>query len=413
MKAKPQDHDESVRAPDDIEHLIEHWPKRATKAGGLQFSELRHACYDGDVGVVSTWLAGGGHVDSRGEEPKRPSECGPGGDAPSKMMHDKTMLMITSSRGHDLCVSTLLEHNADPNLRDDSDRTAMQIAAQRGHAAVVQLLCLASTETLWNAMADAEARDHTECVAVMREHAVRLQIVARCTPPGARTPLPEAVAIAAVQGATSTMMTWLDAGGHIDAQASSTGCSLLACVCMADTESVEAVNLLISRGAAIDLQNARGKTPLMLSAWSGHALIASRLLAAEAAAEAVAQEAAEAAEASEAAELAATAVEEATEMEVDAAAPCGRAPEEEEVMAALAAAAKAVEESFAAACSEALHEPLPRLSMAPPQSAPPSAPRPPPPPPLSSSDHLTQQLKRADSLVEREESFAAPSQRAA
>ena len=231
---------------------------------------------DSDMTRASAWIAPGGPVDDAGAFRERPPphNVAGGDDAPLEEKCGVTMLMITSWYGHIDCVNCLLELNADPTLRDASGQTALLIAARRGHAAVVQRLCLASTKVqFWEAMADAEARGHAECVTVMREHAAREQVDVIGSP----LTLPYAVATATIQGLTSTMRGWLDAGGHINAQERLHGTTLLACVCMCDQELIGDIDLLIRRGASIDLKDKRGHSPLELSSINGHARITARL----------------------------------------------------------------------------------------------------------------------------------------
>ena len=89
----------------------------------------------------------------------------------------------------------------------------------------------ASIESLWEAMADAEARGYLECVLIMRDHVVKYQTEAR-------TPLnlPYAIATAVVRNLSHTWRSWLDAGGHVDGQLTSIGSTLLACKSQPDIE---------------------------------------------------------------------------------------------------------------------------------------------------------------------------------
>ena len=95
-------------------------------------------------------------------------------------------------------------------------------------------------------------------------------------PPGE---LPGEVFDAACKGDEAAVEAWLDGGGHVDARMleedGAGGTLLLASAC---NGSLRMVELLLSRGASPDIQNALGCTALMGAAFEGDVAVVRRLL---------------------------------------------------------------------------------------------------------------------------------------
>ena len=99
--------------------------------------------------------------------------------------------------------------------------------------------------------------------------------------------LPGDVYDAAYGGDTAVVEAWLDGGGHVDArlneEGGAEGTLLLAATCVHPTRTHSPmIELLLRRGAAVDLQNQIGWTALMGASFEGNLAVARRLLQANA-----------------------------------------------------------------------------------------------------------------------------------
>ena len=93
--------------------------------------------------------------------------------------------------------------------------------------------------------------------------------------------LPEPVLGAAVEGEAQAVAAWLDEGGGVDARyAEQAGVTLLMAVAYGGQEAM--VQMLLQRGASVNLQNSGGITALIAAATSGHTTIVQVLLDAKA-----------------------------------------------------------------------------------------------------------------------------------
>tara|TARA_B100000768_G_scaffold175414_1_gene186792 strand:- start:90 stop:959 length:870 start_codon:yes stop_codon:yes gene_type:complete len=93
-------------------------------------------------------------------------------------------------------------------------------------------------------------------------------------PPGE---LPGDVYDAACDGDAAAVEAWLDGGGHVDAPLIEDG-SVTSTLLMVSARNLPMVELLLSRGAALDVQNDLGWTALISAAFEGNVAAARRLL---------------------------------------------------------------------------------------------------------------------------------------
>ena len=125
--------------------------------------DVRRAAANGDLAKVTAWLDGGGAVNAMHDSPVLPDRR-------------RTLLMISSRKGHERFVTTLLQRGASVNLQDANGATALMMAAGAGHALVVRRLLWAGASpficngTGYSAEQIAEEALHGECVATIKTH---------------------------------------------------------------------------------------------------------------------------------------------------------------------------------------------------------------------------------------------------
>lgn len=94
----------------------------------------------------------------------------------SRSLHGRTALHIAASKGHAECVRALLGFGAEKDARTDARFTSLHVAAQRGHLAVVQVLlevgCDAGAKTRQDELALhlAAAKGHTEVLEFLLQN---------------------------------------------------------------------------------------------------------------------------------------------------------------------------------------------------------------------------------------------------
>ena len=88
--------------------------------------------------------------------------------------------------------------------------------------------------------------------------------------------VPDAVRIAFAGGDVTGLKAWLNAGGDIDARVEGADLTLL--VGAAYNGNVQQTDILIDRGADVNLQLGEGMTPLMVAASQGYPSVVERLL---------------------------------------------------------------------------------------------------------------------------------------
>ena len=215
--------------------------------------------------TVVAWLVAGGHADATAT-------------------HDEhegfTMLMLAALGGHAEIVDTLLERNAAIDLTCDycdyCKRSALELAAMKGHTDVALRLCLAGSKNVFLAINIAERFGHVDTVCELSMHIKRVHASLWNE---AGEELPKEVASAAADGLEATVLAWVEGGGYVNATLSAEegtkDKTLLHFACENNRASI--VSLLIKHNADTNLQDSHGVSPLIESAARGHASIVSRL----------------------------------------------------------------------------------------------------------------------------------------
>ena len=245
---------------------------------------LSNALSGRDVAEIAAWLDGGGEVD-----------CG----WADKQVHDVTMLMhACQTADHLPCVDLLLERGANVNLRDSPDGcTALMRAASRGHATVVRRLLRAgaqldlSTPSGLTALKMAKKQGHHECVSILREHVASKAAradegAASGSAQGGKmgwSTIPPPLARGLQKSDVAEMGAWLNdhvnGGGKVDCGWAENGVhDMTTLMCACQTGCLPFVDLLLERGASVNLLDSDGCTALMHAAGFGHAAIVRRLL---------------------------------------------------------------------------------------------------------------------------------------
>ena len=93
--------------------------------------------------------------------------------------------------------------------------------------------------------------------------------------------LPNGVVVAAKEGDTARVVAWLDGGGHVDAtwdllNGALSGVTMLMCAGFGGHTPL--LDVLLERGASVDLQNSYGMSALTAAAYHGHLAVVQRLL---------------------------------------------------------------------------------------------------------------------------------------
>ena len=90
--------------------------------------------------------------------------------------------------------------------------------------------------------------------------------------------LPKEAALAAAEGDEAALLAWLDSGGRVNACGAGDVSGLSALMGAAQFGHERVVDLLLQRGADVNLQDSKGVTALMGAASQGHAAVVLRLL---------------------------------------------------------------------------------------------------------------------------------------
>ena len=217
------------------------------------------AAQRGLINTALTWIEAGGDINATGADP--------GGNK-------VTMLMLASNGGHLQLVDTLIGFGrASIDFKTARhEPSAIVLATARGHTAIVQRLCDAGSEDLFHAMVRAEQHDRVPIINVLSTHIKKVQ-ASRWS--GEQL---NSMAVAAGEGLEATVLAWIEGGGSVDATYSYKSVkdiTLLHFACGDNQPSI--VDLLIKHGADTNLQDSGGDSPLMTSAFQGHASIVSRL----------------------------------------------------------------------------------------------------------------------------------------
>ena len=214
-------------------------------------------------------------------------------DLPSNL--GATALMNAACHGHFSILLVLLRHSANPNFQGNTGVTALMLAAgsakvREGQEACVKALLRAKANTELieiagdTALLLAEAKGHTAIAQLIRRHAAPPQRAAAspAAPPDTGEPevsspasLPVEIHQSAKRGELQKVVKWLRKGGPVDAFGSATACGgQITTATLLQTAGgwghLEMVEVLLERGASVDLQSKLGVTALMNTAGGGH-----------------------------------------------------------------------------------------------------------------------------------------------
>ncbi|XP_059217034.1 protein TANC2 isoform X6 [Stomoxys calcitrans] len=199
----------------------------------------------------------------------------------TEFMGDATILCIAAYEGIVPMVSLLLEFGADVGLTNSQGCTPLILAAMRGHCDVVRLLVAAGSSL---GQCDTTQR----CALVQAARMGRLNVVKyllACDwtprPNSGDVSLPAALHQSLIAAASQDHITILEDlldMEDIDINAVEPCSGELALTSAARNGCLNTVEVLLTRGANIDLHNKQGFTALGLSVKEGHWAVAERLL---------------------------------------------------------------------------------------------------------------------------------------
>uniref|UniRef100_A0A1I8Q3W4 RING-type domain-containing protein n=1 Tax=Stomoxys calcitrans TaxID=35570 RepID=A0A1I8Q3W4_STOCA len=199
----------------------------------------------------------------------------------TEFMGDATILCIAAYEGIVPMVSLLLEFGADVGLTNSQGCTPLILAAMRGHCDVVRLLVAAGSSL---GQCDTTQR----CALVQAARMGRLNVVKyllACDwtprPNSGDVSLPAALHQSLIAAASQDHITILEDlldMEDIDINAVEPCSGELALTSAARNGCLNTVEVLLTRGAKIDLHNKQGFTALGLSVKEGHWAVAERLL---------------------------------------------------------------------------------------------------------------------------------------
>ena len=266
-----------VKCPKEVVTMLETAMPRPPPCD-VGWKSIYDAVISGDVNGTAAWLDAGGDVNSTIATRKS------NGDR----ITGNTMLMHASGKGHLKMVQLLLTRRASINLQDSLGMSALAAATQAtreggpGSPAIVRELLLQGADTQLRDKEGETARDAARLLKCPDEVIAMLEAMPSSDAAGLEvTVIPpsntdlEAILEAVTLGDVETTMAWLDAGGDINAkfavcQSSSkiTGMTLLINASLVGQQKV--VELLIQRGASVNLQDSLGNSALI------NAVVASR-----------------------------------------------------------------------------------------------------------------------------------------
>lgn len=234
-----------------VEILLNHHAELEAQSERTKDTALSLACSSGRYEVVEILLARGANKEHRN-------------------VSDYTPLSLAASGGYVSIIKLLLTHGAEINSRTGSKLgiSPLMLAAMNGHAATVKLLLdmgsdiNAQIETNRNtALTLACFQGRNEVVSLLLDRKANAEHRAKT----GLTPLMEA----ASGGFVEVGRTLLDKGADVNAPPvpSSRDTAL---TIAADKGHCKFVELLLSRGAACDVKNKKGNSPLWLACNGGH-----------------------------------------------------------------------------------------------------------------------------------------------
>ncbi|KAM3176496.1 hypothetical protein ACTXT7_006415 [Hymenolepis weldensis] len=193
-----------------------------------------------------------------------------------------TALHWASARGHLECVSGLIEYGVPLDPLNDCEETPLMLAAQNGHADIVNLLLKlgASSNFELNRFGDSPL---TLACFKAREDVISILLNSEHRPIGKRE-LNAALSRSSLRGSAAVAELLLERGADVNSHESEVIPPLHAAIFAGNAVMVE---LLIARGADVEMPNRSGYRPLMEAVRRGYRDIAESLLLAGAAVEAV------------------------------------------------------------------------------------------------------------------------------
>ena len=306
--------------------------RRPAAKATMTFAVVYEAMKYGNEALVAKWLDGGGLVDARSFQAVNAngdmiintpliSACSFGHVPVVDLLLERgasidfenndgtTALMNAAGNGHLPIVDLLLEHGASVNLQANLGYTALIHAASEGYTAIVRRLLRAGAQISLRdrrgktAQKWAEQQGRHECVLAIREH-VEATVAAQIKKAAAEASapreveeapraaadsadegsarergFPEALNRALCNGDVAGVVAWLDGGGQVDHRtASPERYDITMLMCTSGNGNLPFVELLLERGASVDLQDSYGGTALMYAAFNGHPDVVCRLL---------------------------------------------------------------------------------------------------------------------------------------
>ena len=243
-------------------------------ASAAGWEAVREAVGSGDVRATARWLDVGGNVNSTIFVAR----------SDGKVTTQYTMLMRASAKGHHRLVELLLQRGANVNLQDSDGNSALifAVVAMRkgsvGNLAIVRGLLRAGADVQlssakgWTAVEQAVKLECPKEVAAMLVAAVptcealtKGTVVAMPRAPGVGW---YSVGVAVFNGDVQTTVAWLDTGGDVNSLIGMkwpdgkivTRTTMLM---LASTQGhIKLVELLIKRGAKVNLQDSTGTSAL-------------------------------------------------------------------------------------------------------------------------------------------------------
>jgi len=191
---------------------------------------------------------------------------------------DVTALQVAAQGGHLACIELLLASGADVRAEDEARMSALANAAAGGHVAVAAALIAAGADPNDKGHVDDAAHEHNLLWdAIDGGHAaLALALVAKGADANAHgdTGAP-ALLHAARTGLDAVVAALLTAGAAIDARDETGATALFAAAAEGHTATV---SILLAAGAAVDARDGDATTPLMAAAVRGHAAVTIVLL---------------------------------------------------------------------------------------------------------------------------------------
>lgn len=210
---------------------------------GQEYTELMRAARYGDTESVSRILARGADVSDRTK-------------------HGKTALMLAANHGHPATVATLISHGADKNTLDINGTTPLIAATTAHHTSTIVVLMDRGADINirdtngGSALINAVFFGYQDSVAVLLKHKNKI--------PG--KDLEEALMLAAGLGYSGIVKDILKQGVNVNTKTPKIGTALIAAITFKRADTIQ---VLINRGADINMPGANGELPLTLASHIG------------------------------------------------------------------------------------------------------------------------------------------------